>query len=100
STYNSKPIFVLTGRMSGLKITNLRNGYSLQMAQGIANYATRATIDCGARTVLTDAQSPLVTLGAGQTDWMRIEAGENTLKVEVTAYGDISYQAQYSAAYL
>lgn len=90
--YNRKPIFNLTGSVTNLKITNLRNGYSFQIAGTFASMV----IDCGAQTV--NGANASVTLGPGQTDWMRLEAGDNTLTI-VGASG-AAYSAQYSPVFL
>jgi Phage tail protein len=91
-----RPIFTLVGPFNGLTITNLRNGYSLKLNGA----GTRATIDCGLGAVNTDAANPIPTLGAGQMDWMHLEAGENTLRVDLGVYSmPVTYQAQYSPAF-
>jgi hypothetical protein len=90
--YNRKPIFFLTGTLVNPRIVNGHNGYSLQ----ITGTFTSMVIDCGAQTV--NGNLATVTLGAGQTDWMRLESGDNTLTI--TGAAGAAYQAQYSSAYL
>lgn len=88
--YTRKPVFSLSSSTNP-KIVNLRNGYSLQITGSGA-----MVIDCGAQTV--NGANAIVTLGAGQTDWLRLESGENTLRI--TGAAGAAYTAQYSPAYL
>jgi hypothetical protein len=94
SYYTRKPVFTLSGTLVNPMIVNQRNGYSLQILGTFAN--TTPVIDCGAQTV--NGAPASVILGAGQTDWMRLESGENTLTI--TGAAGAAYQAQYSPAYL
>ncbi len=102
--------FILGG--SGLVnpfIKNLRNGLSMTFARTFLSSDT-LLIDCGAQQLyLNGAPVPatgLLTLGMGQTDWMRLEPGENTLSIGLgilplgSAGYTVNYQAQYSAAWL
>ncbi len=90
--YTRKPVFSLTGSLTNPKIVNARNGYSLQ----ITSSSSSMVIDCGAQSV--NGANATVTLGAGQTDWMRLESGENTLTI--TGAAGATYKAQYNPAYL
>lgn len=89
--YNRKPIFMFGGTLANVKIVNLRNGYSLQ----VAGVFSALVIDCGAQTI--NGVNGIVTLGAGQTDWMRLESGENTLTI-TGATG--TYRALYNPTFL
>src|SRR6266581_9629922 len=90
--YTRKPICTFNGTTANLQILNLRNGYSLQ----VSGTSPWLVIDCGAQMI--NGSSGSVTLGSGQTDWMRLEAGENTLTITGALHA--SYLAQYSPAYL
>jgi hypothetical protein len=108
---NRKPIFTLTGSMISPKITNLTNGYSVQVTglplSGSSTlgmtFNGQLVIDCGDRTVNIGGVLPQssITIGAGQTDWMRLEPGENVLQIDlgVTA-SPVAYQVSYSPTYL
>lgn len=96
STYTRKPIFTLNGvYMIGPKITNLTNGYSVQV---LGRFGGALVIDCGAQTAGIPAPLPAtqIVLGAGQTDWMRLEAGDNNLLVDL---GETADQAVYSVSF-
>lgn len=90
--YNRKPVFTLNGVLANPKIVNLRNGFSLQVTSAVSPMV----IDCGAQ--LVNGNNAIVTLGAGQTDWMHLESGENTLTI--TGAAGAAYQAVYSPTYL
>jgi len=98
-------ILSLAGRISFPLITNLRNGTSIYVARNFANNESM-TIDCGARTIAINGvlTSPtgLVILGAGQTDWLRLEPGENSLWIQLgyAAGLTVAYSALYSPGYL
>lgn len=101
--YTRKPAFTFEGYVVNPTLTNLRNGYSLQIIKTTAALDTMV-IDCGAQQVTINGQAqPLsaVVPGNGQVDWMRLEAGENTLVVNLgVAAPWVLYSAQYSPAYL
>ena len=94
-------IVTLTGAMVNPKITNVTNGYSIQVNLTLAG---PLVIDCGLMQV-TNAGAPVaasaVVIGAGQTDWLRLNPGENALRVDLGLVApSVAYQASYSAAYL
>lgn len=102
--YTRKPVFILTGAMVSFRAANLRNGYVVFVGISTGPSDT-LVVDCGAQTVtLNGVPQPanLVSLGAGQTDWMHLEVGENTLQINLGAVAgpSVAYQAQYSPAYL
>lgn len=95
-----KAIFALNGQTLNPKFRNLRNQMSVQVN---GSYGGNLVVDCGAQQVTISGQpvSPSsVALGAGQTDWLRLEAGENTIEVTTGTVQPIGYQALYSPAFL
>ena len=103
TTYTRKPVFTLTGAMTNPKITNARNGYSVQFL-GALSAGSVLVLDCGLqRAMLGGGIYPnnSIVLGAGQTDWMRLETGTNNLSIDVgLAAPSVAYQVSYSPAYL
>jgi Phage tail protein len=97
-----KVVLSLAGTMVNPKIVNLRNGLSLQVNKSFQWFET-LLIDCGAQALSLDGGGPyplgILSLGAGQTDWMRLEPGENSLVLTLGGW-PVTYQAFYSAAYL
>jgi len=103
TTYTRKPVFHLTGTMASPRIINQRNGYSVQINANVPAGAL-LVLDCGAQQATINDQPvapSLITLGAGQVDWMRLESGDNPLLV-VTGVSPsaVAYQALYSPAFL
>jgi hypothetical protein len=100
-----KIVLTLSGPMISPKITNMRNGLSLQLLRTFVQTDV-VVIDCGTQQItLNSAIFPsggVVALGGAgnQSDWLRLEPGENTLKIELGTSVPVNYQALYSAAYL
>lgn len=98
-----RAVFTLNGQMVNPKLRNLRNEMSVQV-NGSYGAGSPLVIDCGAQQATIAGQPvlpSLIALGAGQTDWMRLEAGENTIQVTPgVSSPSVAYQASYSPAYL
>lgn len=101
--FTRKPVFYLTGSMVNPSIVNTRNGYSVAITV-TTGPADVLVIDCSAQTVTKNGGQvapSLITLGAGQVDWMHLEAGSNVLTVTLGVGGPrVNYSALYSPAYL
>lgn len=96
-----KAVFTLNGQMVNPKLQNLRNGMSVQV-NGSYGAGLPLVIDCGAQQATAGGVSvlpSLIALGTGQTDWLRLEAGENTIVVSGLV-SPVTYQASYSPAFL
>ena len=103
TTYTRKPVFTLSGAMTNPRITNTRNGYSVQLL-GIYPTGSVLVLDCGLQRAMLGGgiyPNSSIALGAGQTDWMRLESGANDLIVDVgLAASSVAYKVSYFPTYL
>lgn len=93
-----------------ITITNVTNGLQLTYTGGLGNGTAASegdvTIDWLSKTVLTDTSDldySKVTLPNGQTDFFRLEVGENTIEVEFDEYSgtnNLSVEVFWSRHYL
>jgi Phage tail protein len=102
---NRQPVFTLTGQMGAPKITNATNGLSIQVLHFYGPTDRQVlVIDCGKRVVTLNGiviPSNEIVLGTGQTDWMRLDPGDNNLNVDLgVATPTVAYQASFAPAYL
>jgi len=91
--------------MANPKITNLTNGYSVQMVNTgqSERFIASVVFDCGLQKVTMNGipvPTSLIVLGSGQTDWLRLEPGDNALLIDLGLPGGGTFQVTFNAAYL
>jgi hypothetical protein len=103
---NRKLVFTFNVRARlavGIGMTNLRNNLSWTINR-VINGGEQLIVDCGTQqALLNGAPFPIssVVLGNSQTDWMRLEPGENTLRIALGGAPTIvDYSAQYAPTWL
>lgn len=88
--------------ISDLRLSNLTNDMSFEYAGAVAA-GERLEFDLLTRTVqldYTDAYADFRVANARQSDWMALEVGNNSLKLESTITGTVKLYWQWSRLYL